>query len=82
MNEPPRAAVLTVSDGVTHGTREDTSGALAEAMLADAGFVVAMRRVVPDERPDIEVALRDLIAQELQQHFVDVGDSGSILVRD
>ena len=62
MNEPPRAAVLTVSDGVTHGTREDTSGALAEAMLADAGFVVAMRRVVPDERPDIEVALRDLAA--------------------
>ncbi len=62
MNEPPRAAVLTVSDGVTHGTREDTSGALAEAMLADAGFVVATRRVVPDERPDIEAALRDLAA--------------------
>ncbi len=54
MNEPSRAAVLTVSDGVTHGTREDTSGAIAEAMLADAGFVVATRRVVPDERPDIE----------------------------
>ena len=62
MNEPPRAAVLTVSDGVTHGTREDTSGAIAEAMLADAGFVVATRRVVPDERPDIELALRDLAA--------------------
>jgi hypothetical protein len=33
-------------------------------------------------KPALEIALRDLIAQELQQHFVDVGDSGSILVRD
>lgn len=33
-------------------------------------------------KPVLEVALRDLIAQELQQHFVDVSDSGSIMVRD
>jgi hypothetical protein len=34
-------------------------------------------------KPDpIEVSLRALIASELQQHFVDVGDSGDILVRD
>jgi hypothetical protein len=33
-------------------------------------------------KPVLETALRDVIAQELQAHFVDVGDSGDILVRD
>ena len=35
------SAVVTVSDGVTNGTREDTSGDLAESILAAAGFEVA-----------------------------------------
>jgi len=61
--EAPLAAVLTVSDGVTHGTRTDESGDVAAAMLAAAGFAVAARRVVPDERPEIEAALRALAAE-------------------
>jgi molybdopterin adenylyltransferase len=52
--------VLTVSDGVTHGTRDDESGDMAVQLLRDAGFDVSDRRVVPDERPDIESALREL----------------------
>ncbi|MEA2207369.1 MAG: hypothetical protein QOE77_4145, partial [Blastocatellia bacterium] len=57
-----RAAVVTVSDGVAHGTREDASGAAAEDLLRAAGFEVATRAVVPDERPEIEDALRTLAA--------------------
>ena len=57
-----RAAVVTVSDGVTHGTRVDASGEEAERRLRDAGFDVSTRRVVPDEQPDIEAALRELAA--------------------
>jgi molybdopterin adenylyltransferase len=53
----PRAAVLTVSDGVTAGTREDASGERAAAILAEAGFEVASREVVPDERVAIEEEL-------------------------
>ena len=56
------AAVVTVSDGVAHGTREDASGAEAEDLLREAGFDVATRTVVPDERPEIEGALRSLAA--------------------
>ncbi|HEX6843813.1 MAG TPA: molybdenum cofactor synthesis domain-containing protein [Actinomycetota bacterium] len=59
-NPAPRTAVLTVSDGVTHGTRADESGDTAERLLTDAGFDVAAREVVPDERPAIEEALRRL----------------------
>jgi molybdenum cofactor synthesis domain-containing protein len=51
--------VLTVSDGVHHGAREDRSGdALAELLAAD-GFEVT-RRVVPDERDQIEQAIVEL----------------------
>jgi molybdopterin adenylyltransferase len=53
------AAVMTVSDGVSAGTREDASGELAATMLADAGFEPD-RLVVPDERIEIENALREL----------------------
>jgi molybdopterin adenylyltransferase len=57
-----RVAVVTVSDGVTHGIRLDASGDEAERLLHDAGFEVTTRRVVPDERPEIETALRELTA--------------------
>jgi molybdopterin adenylyltransferase len=58
-----RAAVLTVSDGVSHGSREDESGDVAAQLLRDAGFDVSDRRVVPDERPQIESVLRELAAR-------------------
>lgn len=57
-----RAAVLTVSDGVAEGTREDGSGDAAVELLREAGFEVSDRRVVPDVRVQIESALRELAA--------------------
>jgi molybdopterin adenylyltransferase len=56
-----RAAVLTVSDGVSAGVREDASGELLAARLHGAGFEVVDRRVVPDERDEIAAALRELV---------------------
>ena len=43
-----RAAVLTVSDGVHAGVREDSSGDTLEELLREDGFDV-VRRVVPDD---------------------------------
>ena len=54
-----RAAVLTVSDGVSAGEREDRSGDLLAELLAAEGYEVE-RRVVPDERDQIEAAIEDL----------------------
>ena len=54
-----KAAVLTVSDGVDIGTREDKSGDLLEELLAGEGFEVA-RKVVPDERAAIAEAIEEL----------------------
>jgi molybdopterin adenylyltransferase len=55
-----RAKVLTVSDGVVAGTREDRSGeALAERLIV-AGFEVVERRVTADGVDSVAAALRDL----------------------
>ncbi len=56
-----RAAVLTVSDGVSQGTRDDQSGEAAASMLTGAGFRVVTREVVPDDAKAIERTLRGLI---------------------
>ena len=53
-----RALVLTVSDGVAVGSRQDESGIALADRLAMIGFRVD-RRSVSDERPLIEAALRE-----------------------
>ncbi len=53
-----RAKVLTVSDGVAAGTREDKSGAVLEEALATAGLEVVDRRVVADGVDTVADALR------------------------
>jgi molybdopterin adenylyltransferase len=59
--------VLTVSDGVRAGVREDTSGDTLEELLREEGFDVS-RRVVSDDGP--------LIAEAI----VELADAGSLLV--
>jgi molybdopterin adenylyltransferase len=54
-----RAAVLTVSDGVSAGERDDRSGQALAELLAGEGYDVE-RRLVPDERDTIASALREL----------------------
>ena len=54
-----RAAVLTVSDGVAAGSREDLSGEVLEELLLEDGFEV-VRRVVTDDRDAITAAVVEL----------------------
>jgi len=62
-----RAAVVTVSDGVSAGVREDLSGDVLAELLRDEGFEVE-RTVVPDDVEPIAHAIRAF------------GDSGVSLV--
>jgi molybdenum cofactor synthesis domain-containing protein len=60
---PGRSAlVLTASDRGAAGERDDASGAALEERLAGLGFRVE-RRVVADEQPMIESALREAAAR-------------------
>ena len=52
--------MLTVSDGVSRGVREDASGAAVANLLVEHGFEVVAREVVPDEIDEIEATLRRL----------------------
>jgi molybdenum cofactor synthesis domain-containing protein len=54
-----KAAVLTVSDGVAGGAREDLSGDLLDDLLAGEGFEVE-RRVVSDDADEIAAAIVEL----------------------
>jgi molybdopterin adenylyltransferase len=54
-----KAAVLTISDGVAEGTREDESGSVLAALLVEEGYEVE-RRVVPDDRDAIAEAIAEL----------------------
>jgi molybdenum cofactor synthesis domain-containing protein len=57
-----KAAVVTVSDGVAAGEREDMSGLLLIELLEKENYEVE-HRVVPDERARIAAAIRELAAQ-------------------
>ena len=54
-----KAAVLTISDGVAEGTREDKSGETLAVLLGAEGYEVE-RRVVPDDRETIAEAIAEL----------------------
>ena len=54
-----KAAVLTVSDGVSAGERADESGDLLAELIAAEGYEVE-RRVVPDDRETIADAIVEL----------------------
>jgi molybdopterin adenylyltransferase len=56
-------AVVTVSDSVARGHREDASGLIAVETLGDE-YPVAIRRAVPDDRSVISGVLADLAAGE------------------
>ena len=55
------AAVLTVSDRVSRGAADDTSGDALEELLRGDGYDVE-RRVVPDEAEEIARAIEELAA--------------------
>lgn len=55
-----QAKVLTVSDGVHHGVREDRSGVALEDLLRAQGWEVLERRVVPDGVESVRDAVLEL----------------------
>lgn len=75
MSESFGAVVVTVSDGVTQGTREDDSGDLAQELLEAAGLRVVERVVIPDDHSEIVAALR-LAVEARTSLIVTTGGTG------
>jgi molybdopterin adenylyltransferase len=70
---PIRVAIVTVSDGVAAGKREDLGGPACERELAQAGldFKIVSRDVLPDDRRQIT---------SLIQAKADAGDADLIIL--
>jgi molybdopterin adenylyltransferase len=62
VSDPPALAakVLTVSDGVVEGVRDDTSGRALVERLTEAGFAVLDHGVTRDGAQPVAAALREM----------------------
>jgi molybdopterin adenylyltransferase len=71
----PRAKVLTVSDGVVHGTREDLSGRALVEHLSAHGFEVVEHRVTADGADLVATALTEM-CEDFAGLIVSTGGTG------
>ena len=71
----PVAKVLTVSDGVASGTRDDAGGRALVERLTAAGYEVLTHRVTPDGTEAVAEALADL-AEGFAGLIVTTGGTG------
>lgn len=62
MSQPIRVVIVTVSDGVASGAREDRGGPACEEALAESRIpcAVVSRETIPDEPDRIEETVRSL----------------------
>jgi molybdenum cofactor synthesis domain-containing protein len=73
---PPRVAVLTVSDGVAAGTRQDASGATIQQWVRRHGYLLAATVVVPDVQQLIADELRRLASNPAVDVIISTGGTG------
>jgi molybdopterin adenylyltransferase len=71
-----RIAVLTISDGVDSGAREDLSGEVLAGRAAAAGHDVVWRGVLPDERDRIAARFAQLCDEDAADVVVSTGGTG------
>ena len=71
-----RVALLTVSDGVASGTREDLSGQVLADRAQAAGHDVVWRGVVADERSEIAAELERLCDDDVADLVLSTGGTG------
>lgn len=73
---PASAAILTVSDRGSAGSREDRSGPALASRLSELGFLVQATVLVPDERDQIASRLKELADERGVALVVTTGGTG------
>jgi molybdopterin adenylyltransferase len=76
-----RAAVITISDSVARGTRDDRSGQKVRERAESLGWTVPVAEVVPDEREQIAATLKSLAERGDVSVILTTGGTG-IALRD
>lgn len=69
--------VLTISDGASHGARQDVSGETIRAMVAQLpGAVLSAGAIIPDERDEISALLREWSDEKHLHLILTTGGTG------
>jgi molybdopterin adenylyltransferase len=78
-----RVAIVTVSDGVARGEREDRGGPACEAALLSSGvpYEIGIREVVPDDRHQVARIIR-VVADGLQADLIVLTGGTGVAPRD
>lgn len=71
-----RVAILTISDAGARGERKDTSGDAIAAWIAERGYTVAGRTLVPDEPREIGAAIRSWADADAADLILTTGGTG------
>jgi molybdopterin adenylyltransferase len=78
-----RVAIVTVSDGVAAGEREDRGGPACEEVLRSSGapYEIGMRETIPDDRHQVARIIR-VIADGLQADLIVLTGGTGVAPRD
>ncbi len=78
-----RVAIVTVSDGVSRGEREDRGGPACEEALRSSGalYEIGLREVVPDDRHQVARIIR-VVADGLQADLIVLTGGTGVAPRD
>ena len=71
-----RVALITISDGCFHGSRQDASGEVLVDAVKAAGWEIISREVLPDEQQSLEARFRDLCDHEKPELLITTGGTG------
>ncbi|HML15763.1 MAG TPA: MogA/MoaB family molybdenum cofactor biosynthesis protein [Bryobacteraceae bacterium] len=71
-----RVAIITISDGVTAGAREDKSGAALDARASELGWKILEKRTIPDEKLTISDTIATLANSGAVDLILSTGGTG------
>ena len=76
MDKQFTAGILTISDKGSVGKRKDESGDIVADMLEKYGFVVLNKKIIPDNRQEIEDTLVEWVDRDRFSFIVTSGGTG------
>ncbi len=76
IDSPIRIAILTLSDRVAAGVREDESGALIRQMVASLNVQVISQQVLPDDLEQLKITLQNLADHDNAELILTTGGTG------
>src|ERR1700739_3433627 len=71
-----KVAVITISDTVANGKRQDASGPAVVARSQELNWTVSVTRVLPDDPAQIQVLLRQLADEDGFDLILTTGGTG------